>query len=546
MTETNLSRRGFLTLGTVAAATAAAGIAGCAPSTNGGSEASLSQTGASGANDGPSFMQAPEPIDPSSIAETHDYDVVVVGAGTAGVPAAISAHKNGASVCVVQKELTPISQGNTATGVKLEGSDEAAIQYLITRTLGENQYRSKRALLDLWAHRSGEAIEYMAEYSQGMENAPTLSKNDRYPDGYLPVEYPGTDLKVLTFSMRCGVKPICWQDGITTLAQAAEANGIDFFYETPGVQLVQDDHGVVTGVICQAKNGDYVQFNAAKGVVVATGDYQNDEEMVAYYLPDMTAFDKKQMNKTGDGHKMILWAGGQMERVGHTKMVHDFDSGPMFDEPFMAVKLSGERFCDEFIDMSLINNFLIEDEKPGYYCQIFDANYMQDVEDWGGKPTDPEALAMYMPEEDIAERTGVRPDLIATFKADSLDELATKLGITDTAAFKAAVERYNELCAKGADDDFGKDPKYLKPVAQAPFYGIQKHVRLSAIVSGVNVDEELRALREDGSPIEGLYVAGNTAGQFYSGVDYPLSIAGLSIGRAITFGYVAGENAALR
>ena len=71
-------------------------------------------------------------------------------------------------------------------------------------------------------------------------------------------------------------------------------------------------------------------------------------------------------------------------------------------------------------------------------------------------------------------------------------------------------------------------------------------MRLSAIVSGVNVDEELRALREDGSPIEGLYVAGNTAGQFYSGVDYPLSIAGLSIGRAITFGYVAGENAALR
>lgn len=543
MSKTNLSRRGFLTLGTVAAAGVAAGLTGCAPEPK--ADSALATSGAS-STDKPAFMQAPDAIDPASIVETHDYDVVVVGAGTAGVPAAISAKKNGASVCVVQKELTPISQGNTAAGIKLEGSDEAAIQFLITRTLGENQYRSKRALLNLWAHRSGEALETMAAYAEGRENAPTLSINDRYPDGYLPVEYPDTDLKVLTFSMRCGVKPICWQDGITTLAEAAESDGIDFFYETPGIQLVQNEQGAVTGVICQAKNGDYLQFNAAKGVVVATGDYQNDDEMVAYYLPDMANYDKKQMNKTGDGHKMILWAGGVMERIGHTKMVHDFDSGPMFNEPFLAVKMNGERFCDEHIDMSLINNFLIDEERPGYYCQVFDANYVQDVQDWGGMPTKPEALAMYMPEEDIAERKGVRPDLIATFKADTLDELAEKLGIEDIAAFKASVERYNELCSNGADEDFGKDVKYLKPVAQAPFYGVQKHVRLSAIVSGVNVDEQLRALREDGTPIEGLYVAGNTAGQFYSGVDYPLSIAGLSVGRAITFGYVAGENAALR
>lgn len=543
MSTINLSRRGFLTLGTVAAAATAVGLTGCAPDS--GSDASLAESGTPAAGT-PSFMQAPDPIDPTSITETHDYDVVVVGAGTAGVPAAISAKKSGASVCVVQKELTPISQGNTAAGVKLEGSDEAAIQYLITRTLGENQYRSKRTLLDLWAHRSGEALEAMAAYVEGRENAPTLSVNDRYPDGYLPIEYPGTDLKVLTFSMRCGVKPICWQDGITTLAEAAEADGIDFFYETPGIQLVQNDQSAVTGVICQTKSGDYAQFNAAKGVVVATGDYQNDDEMVAYYLPDMVNYDKKQMNKTGDGHKMILWAGGTMERIGHTKMVHDFDSGPMFNEPFLAVKMTGERFCDENIDMSLINNFLIDEEKPGYYCQVFDANYVQNVQGWGGMPSEPEALAMYMPEEDIAERKGVRPDLIATFKADTLDELASKLGIEDVAAFKASVDRYNELCAQGADEDFGKNVKYLKPVTQAPFYGIQKHVRLSAIVSGVNVDEQLRALREDGTPIEGLYVAGNTAGQFYSGVDYPLSIAGLSVGRAITFGYVAGENAALR
>lgn len=541
MAEFSLSRRSFFAAGSLAAAgMAASALAGCSPQPKEAVE--LGTTGAASAQ--APFMQAPEPIDPDTVSEQHEYDVVIVGAGTAGVPAALAAKKNGATVCVLQKEATPISQGNTAAGVKLEGSDEAAIQYLITRTLGENQWRTKRSLMDLWAHRSGEALDYIVEYGKNGEYPAKLSVNDRYPEGYQPIMYPDTDLKVLTFSLRCGTKPICWQEGIQSLATLAEQDGIDFYYSTAGKQLAQGEDGSVTGVYAETKNGNTILFTAKKGVILATGDYQNDDEMVAWYLPDMVNFDRKQLNKTGDGHKMALWAGGKMERVGHTKMVHDFDTGPMFNEPFLDVKLNGTRFCDEHIDMSLINNFFQDEEEPGHYCQIFDANYVDQVKEWGGMPTDPEALKMFMPEEDVAERVGVREDLIATFKADTLAELAEKLGITDVDAFESTVARYNELAANGADDDFGKEAQYLKPIDTPPFYGIHKHVRLSAIVSGVDVDEQLRVLDENGEPIGGLYAAGNTAGRFFSGVDYPLSIAGLSVGRAITTGYVAGESAA--
>ena len=65
----------------------------------------------------------------------------------------------------------------------------------------------------------------------------------------------------------------------------------------------------VTGVIAETADGN-VQFNAAKGVILATGDYQNDDDMMAYYLPDLQNLGRKQMNKTGDGHKMVVWAGG--------------------------------------------------------------------------------------------------------------------------------------------------------------------------------------------------------------------------------------------
>ena len=111
-------------------------------------------------------------------------------------------------------------------------------------------------------------------------------------------------------------------------------------------------------------------------------------------------------------------------------------------------------------------------------------------------------------------------------------------------AFKDTVARYNELAAKGADDDFGKEPQYLKPIDTPPFYGVHMQVRLSAIVSGILVNTDMQVVDAEGNAIKGLYAAGNTSGGFFSGVDYPLGIAGLSIGRAITGGYVAGRNAA--
>lgn len=98
--------------------------------------------------------------------------------------------------------------------------------------------------------------------------------------------------------------------------------------------------------------------------------------------------------------------------------------------------------------MSLMNNFLRSEADQGDYNQIFDSNYMTAAAEWPGKLFDPEAIKVYMPEED-GEKSGVFKDQIATFKADTLEELAEKLGITDTAAFVESVKRYNECVAAG-------------------------------------------------------------------------------------------------
>ncbi len=540
------TRRNLFKIGGLAAAGlgGAALLGACSPtgSAAAGSASSDTPTAATGTTtvaghvrEGlPSFLAAPEPI--TDIAETKDYDVVVVGAGASGVPAAITAREAGATVALIQKESTAISQGNTATGILLDTSDPAGVEAVVSRLIKDHQYRGKREQVELWAKNSGECITWLLDLAtaQGaqisdstMKWTAAIKEVNGYPMDYLSIDF--------------GPKPYNTGNGMQVLAEYAASQGVDVFYDTEAKQLVGDASGV-TGVIAETADGN-VQFNAAKGVILATGDYQNDDDMMAYYLPDLQNLGRKQMNKTGDGHKMAVWAGGAIEDITHTKMLHDFDGGPgsMADMPFLAVKNDGTRFCDETLGMSLMNNFLRSEADQGDYNQIFDSNYMTAAAEWPGKLFDPEAIKVYMPEED-GEKTGVFKDQIATFKADTLEELAEKLGITDTAAFVESVKRYNEFGADGKHLDFGKEAKWLTAIDTPPFYGIHRHVRVSAVVSGVNVGPNMEVLAvETGEPIPGLFAVGNTAGNFYGGVDYSMYMPGLSLGRAHTQGYVTGK-----
>lgn len=89
-------------------------------------------------------------------------------------------------------------------------------------------------------------------------------------------------------------------------------------------------------------------------------------------------------------------------------------------------------------------------------------------------------------------------------------------------AFLATIKRYNELCGKGKDEDFGKDAKWMNAIQTPPFYGVRRHLRVSAICSGVYINANGQALDADRQPMEGLYCVGNLGGQFYGGADYPL------------------------
>ena len=128
-------------------------------------------------------------------------------------------------------------------------------------------------------------------------------------------------------------------------------------------------------------------------------------------------------------------------------------------------------------------------------------------------------------------------------EADTVEELAEKLGLP-VDAFTATVERYNELAAKGEDEDFGKESYRLSTLQQAPFYGVrQAGGYLICTIDGIQIDDNMHAIDQDFKAIPGLYVIGDMSGNYFSG-SYPSLMAGAAAGRSATFGRLAGQNAA--
>lgn len=587
----DLSRRDFLKNAAIGSAgIGIIGISGCKPQVVDENAAGGAADAAGGVNS--SGVNVPEPltlaefndsvVELSSISEFAGEvtaDIIVVGAGAAGVPAAITAVEEGSSVVVLQKEDTPVSQGNCGSGLIIEESDREGLLRYIHHTNSLNNWRSDTSLLDAYVMNSGEAVNWF--YERARLNGTSADKpNDKGLFMYMDTsqDFTGTwsdsryasfdygTAKVHMYAPWMGPKPNNIGTIMTYVIEEAvqEFGGrLKVYYKTPAVQLIKDGEKVV-GVIGKLADGSYVKLNANKAVILATGDYQNNPSMVNHWCPDVADFDKKQYSKTGDGHLMAITAGAKMENLGHTKMLHDFDAGLMYEEPFLYVNMKGERFCNEFVGFVYMNDIMVHQDlykggkniqnpekgSKGWYCQIYDSTYMDHESVAGMVP--PTVMEKYMPEisdeeysasHDGAKRSGVFSYLIDTYRADTLDELSDKLGIEDKGAFLASVARYNELCKKGVDEDFGKEAKWMYPIETGPFYGIRRHLRVSALCSGVNTNANGQTLDADKNPIEGLYCVGNLGGQFYGGADYPFHATGLSLGRCYTFGRLAGKHA---
>lgn len=496
---------------------------------------------------GPSWETIPEPITDDQIIETHDFDVVVVGAGIAGASTFMRACESGLKAALVEKTETFNARGMDCAAIDTKIQKAAGVTIDKARVINDlvvsSGYKVNGDLIKTWADESGRVFDDLTDMMEGMGYTVELYQaetSNTDGDGCWYRTYPVTH----NFGVAELGNGVCNQTLVSALIDRGIAAGGEVFYSMPAAQLLADG-GAVVGVVCQGTDG-YVQFNAPKGVVLATGDFAGNPDMVEKWAPMLketaNSVYMPQGANTGDHVNMAYWVGGSMQKGSAAAMVHPImGGGACGTYAFMRVNKDGKRFCNEDAPLPGITNSYMT--APGHVVwTVMDAdfaselNQMSQLSQYSGSTSGPfDPTLGYTPEEqmEMCLENG------SSVTGNTLEELASAMGVPAENLI-AAVERYNELAQNGADEDFGKDAANLFAIEKAPFYASKITAALLSCASGLNVDSAMNVCSAEGDAIQGLYAVGNAAGNFFSN-DYPMVCPGISHGRCLTLGYVLGE-----
>jgi fumarate reductase flavoprotein subunit len=484
------------------------------------------------------FEVCPPAIPARQIREKVTTDIVVAGAGISGLTAAASASEAGAEVILLEKGDTFHHRGlhNAALASRLQkqAGIEVDREKIIYTIMEFATYRSDQRLVRLWANNCDNVMDWLIDMA-GAAGVEVILDPTTKP-WYFP-NYPIIHV----------FKPRMQESLAQMLQDFGQAHGVKIRWETPAVRLLREGKGRVTGILARNKQGDYIQFNARKAVILCTGDYGNDPQMVRWYcrpaVQDLKVVYEPDVN-TGDGHKMGMWIGAAIDETPHCAMIWDFATfshAGLFNlgrQPWLYVNADGERFMNEDLPYGYECNQILR-QPGGFSWAIWDAKYDSE---WPkmrsqccknmGPPTflwDPKLL------EEALENGNV-------LTAPTIQELAHKIAVP-APTLATTVARYNQMAKKGKDEDFGKHPDRLTTLEQPLYHACKMETRRMVVLSGLQVNTRLQVLDTERQVIPGLYASGNVSGSFF-GDSYPSTVPGLTHSRAWTFGRLAGLNAA--
>lgn len=609
----SISRRSFLVGGAMAAGLATMGLAGCSPAENGSKkttgegEASPDSQNAGYRTSGDWLGQAPS-VGDDEITDTVSVDVVVIGGGHSGTQCALAATQGGATVAVIEQHNDGeiIYRGAelavfNAKWMIDQGFGPYNLQEVVNEFVRRGAGRMQTGLVRNYVYNSGEMLDNLLSIipdncsAFDIDNGKCVIQSalDKNDGSYYPIEVEGYKCwatswasSYTTDDYTFGKAGYTFDDYSrmgeleTYCRDAAEDSGATWYCGYVPCVLSQDENGDVTGVVAQNSDGAYVEFKAAKGVVIATGDFGGNPDMIWELCTEFSEIAERcgltrnqvtgRSDCDGGGLKLGCWAGGMLEPSPRIVAGEhpNLGFGPFGSAPFLWLNPLGKRFMNEGMSTQLYTQSMrqpVANVETDCNFAIVDSKYMQYIENCAldhGTPVGSSLLFDSFVEDMQALDPSVSSGEVtncATTNTSNISKGVVYVGNTAEEALKnagfsgevlenalASLQRYNELCASGIDEDYCKDPARMIAIDSAPFYVALQgtpamHTSCFNTHVGLIVSDDYEVLRNNGTePIKGLYATGNCIGQRF-GVTYTTPASGNAMANAWTSGRLVGK-----
>lgn len=460
-------------------------------------------------------------IEYGDIEDEKHYEAIVVGGGGAGLITAIEAKSQGVDVAIIEKQ--PFFGGNTlVSGGEFNAANswvqeklgiEDSVEQHIEDTLAGGDYQAQEALVTKMAENITENGEWLRDFVgvEFIEDYLMHFGGHAVPRAIYPIGGSGIEL-------------------IQKLQAKVLEMEIPIYFEMAGQELLTDENQNVIGITAEDKEGNSINFYGEKGVVLATGGFGSNIDMIKEYntVIDERYKSTNQKSSTGDGITMAKDVGADvtdMEFVqtypasnpntGHLSYVAD----TRFDGAILVNK-EGKRFVEELERRDVISEAILDQtEEVGYLL-------------WDETIRENSNMDSYLTEFARLEEDGL------IVKAETIDEAAEFFEI-EVETLKETIERFNGFAANGVDEDFNLRGNLIA-LEQAPYYIQKVSPAVHHTMGGLRINENTQVLNTDGQVINGLFAAGEVTG----GIHGKNRLGGNAIADLIVFGRIAGENLA--
>ena len=492
-------------------------------------------------------------------AQEADADVVIIGAGGGGLSAALEAVEQGASHVIVLEmtartggALNYTSGSMSAAGTiiqKEEGIEDSVESYIADIMKNGSDFGGQPSLelVTLYANQAAEVFDWL--YESGLkDNTYSVDRATGNRAVFAPEHAlysvqrtykPSPDDKTMYKSAAHEV--------LDTLVNADER--ITVLTNTKATELVANDKGQVLTVVAEGPDGE-VSYTASKAIIVCTGGYSANGKLMAQYVP----YGEEYLAggaPGSDGNGLLL-----MQKVGGALNEASMSAIPTFpmglqskDNPKtgsiantytwktggIVVNQEGKRFCNETESNPAVREVALEEQPGAVQYDIFTDKILEDLRAANGA---------YFYDAYFAEEG--QPGAHVKVTAGSIGELAEKIGVP-AENLAATVEAYNAAVEAGGTDEFGRlydgtKTTYnlaVNKIEGDTYYAVPLHALCVMTLGGITANENMQVLDENGTPIPGLYAAGEVVGgiwgKFVSG--------GTGVMGPIVFGKIAARHA---